>query len=140
MADVGCCKVMEAMGFIFAEERLDEIGEELLRRFRSDERFGDIIAEIGDRYRCFPGKTRSSEARRIIEHWPAAHLAMVRSAIIWGITNRNAGVPTRFHWKGDDEHPETVTRFEIKDADIYVEFAHPPAFAQHGKVEAAVGA
>jgi hypothetical protein len=117
---------MEAVDYIFAEEHLDDLSDEMLTRFKAGESLGVVISEIGARHGFFRGYTKPPAARVIIEHWPASHLEQIRWTVIAGLTMRKQGVPIRFHWKGDDEHPETITSILFKENDIHIEFAHPP--------------
>ena len=131
MTDTGCCKTMETLNFLFNDRVLGPFTEEVLVRLKSDQLMGSIAAEIGTRFDLLRGYTKAEDVIHIIEHWPEAQLQMIRSTVVWGLEQRLKGTTMRFHFRGDDEFPETLTRIEVRDNDITIEFLHPPATEVH---------
>jgi hypothetical protein len=129
---------MDVLNFITHRRVLGPLTDELLDRLRAGEQLGPVVADLGDRFELMKGFTRSGEVARIIDHWPADHLDRVRQKVIWGLEQRKLGVPIDFHWRGDDEYPETVTNIWQEGNDLYIEFLHPP-FAVAGVENGSAG-
>jgi hypothetical protein len=117
---------MEVLNFLFLDRVMGAMTDEVLMRLKANESMGTIAAQIGDRFDLLRGYTKSADVLRIIDHWPEAQLDMIRDTVIRGLEQRQKGVAMRFHFRGDDEYPETLTRIEVRENDITIEFLHPP--------------
>ncbi len=60
------------------------------------------------------------------ENWPDLHLEAVSKVVQWALTKLDTDDRIMIKWKGDADSTETVTKFELRDHTLVIEFAHPP--------------
>lgn len=130
MADVFCRLMTEAMTDFFKEEVIGGREEQILQRLTAGESLPAFVHESVREVRTFRRQAVLAGTNQVVENWPAEHHDMIRSALMWALQKRLSGSPVKVTWKGDDEHEEFVTRIEIKDDELVLDFAHPPALAR----------
>ena len=47
----------------------------------------------------------------------------------WALEKLDTDDRVMIEWKGDAEYHETVTKFELRNNTLHIEFAHPPVAA-----------
>jgi hypothetical protein len=53
----------------------------------------------------------------------------VSTLVGWALAKLDTDDRIAISWKGDAEYHETVTRFEVREHELHVEFLHPPVSA-----------
>lgn len=123
MPDVGCSMAMELLNAVFTTPLILNDGHEILARLEA----GDDVADVVDGLtRKFGDPEASSSIREVMERWPPLHLEAVSQMVQWALGKLDSDDRVTIRWKGDAEHHETVTRIELRDHLMVVEFAHPP--------------
>ncbi len=126
MADVGCSEAMQLLNLLFSSGIISNDGHEIYARLSN----GDDVADIVDEYAKKFGKTEESEdIRKVLQNWPPLQLEAVGRMVQWALGKLDTEDRVMIKWKGDDENPETITKFELRDHTLLIEFAHPPAGA-----------
>ena len=57
----------------------------------------------------------------------AHHTEAVAQMVQWALGKLDTEDRITIRWKDDAEYRETVTKFELRDHELLIEFAHPPA-------------
>lgn len=123
MAAGGCIEAMELLNLAFATVFILNDGHEILARLNA----GEDAAAIAAEYSAKLGKEESAdEIGKVIRGWPPLHLEAVTQVVRWALGKLDTDDRITIHWKGDADSPETVTRFELRDHQMLIEFAHPP--------------
>ncbi len=123
MGGSGCIEAVELLNLVFATSLILNDGHEILARLRA----GDEVADLAEEYaRKFGKAEMAEEIRQVTENWPPLHMEAVSQITQWALGKLDSDDRITINWKGDAEHPETVTRFELRDHTLLVEFAHPP--------------
>jgi hypothetical protein len=130
MSAGGCLEAMEFLNLAFTTAFILNDGHEIQARLSAGEDVADVTVDYLDRF----GKEEfADEFRKVIKGWPPLHLEAVTKVVQWALGKLDTDDRVTIHWKGDADSPETVTRFELRDHQMLIEFAHPPShFAQAG--------
>ncbi len=123
MVYAGCSEAMDMLNLVFSAAIILNDGHEILARLNA----GDDIADLAEDYaRKFGRAEKAAEIRKVTERWPPLHLEAMKQMLQWALSKLDTDDRVLISWKGDAEHPETVTRFELQDHTLRIEFAHPP--------------
>lgn len=123
MPDIGCPAAMELLNQVFATKLILNDGHEILERLEA----GDGVVEIIEHYNeKFGQPEMGADISRVIGNWPALHLEATAEMVRWALSKLDTPDRITINWKGDAEHPETVTKIELRDHNMLIEFAHPP--------------
>jgi hypothetical protein len=130
MSGGGCLESMELLNLFFTTAIVLNDGHDVLARLAA----GDDIAEVARDHAEKLGRPEfADEFRKVIKGWPSLHLEAVQQVLQWALGKLDTDERITISWKGDADSPETVTRFELRDHQMLIEFAHPPRyFAQAG--------
>ncbi|MDZ4278039.1 MAG: hypothetical protein U1B78_02755 [Dehalococcoidia bacterium] len=124
MADVVCLQAIELLNGIFGTPFILNDGHEILQRLEAGDDVSDIAEDIGAKF----GKpAHAAKVRNLVDAWPSLHMEAVTGVVQWALGKLDTDDRVTIKWKGDAENPETVTRFELRDNTLLIEFAHPPA-------------
>jgi hypothetical protein len=124
---------MEMLNQVFGTGIILNDGHEILARLEAGDELGDITEDLGKKF----GKPdMAGEVRRVTENWPPLHLEAVSQMVQWALGKLDTDDRVTINWKGDAQHPETVTKFELRDHTLLIEFAHPPGSMQAAGVSA----
>lgn len=80
---------------------------------------GDIAVEFGQ-------PDMVAEVQKVINAWDPLHMEAVTKLVAWALEKLDTEDRIMIQWKGDAEYHETVTKFELRDHTLHIEFAHPP--------------
>lgn len=127
MADVFCLEAMKVLNRVFDERVVDRHLDDLIARFSEGDSLKAVLIDLAEDQKKFKKNTRVMGVGWVAENWPESHLQVVRSTVLWALSQRQQGNPIKLNWKGDAENDETVTRIEITGDEVTIEFAHPPA-------------
>jgi hypothetical protein len=98
-------------------------GHEILARLDAGDDVVDIVIELNGKF----GRPEDQAAiRSVSKAWPPLHREAVSAMVRWALSKLDTEDRILLRWKGDAEHPETVTRFEFQDHTLLIDFAHPP--------------
>ena len=124
MPDVGGCpESMELLSKVFSTALILNDGHEIRARLADGDNVLDIVGDLNDKF----GRKRMGRAIRSVgENWPALQLEAVTEMVKWALGKLDSDDRITISWRGDAECQETVTRFELKDNSLLIEFAHPP--------------
>ena len=122
----GCEEVMALLNHVSAVPLILNDGHEVLERLRAGGKIVDIVEDLNAKF----GQPELAPAiRQVAEGWDQVHLEAVENMLQWALGKLDTEDRILIDWKGDADHPEVVTRFELRGRRLLVEFAHP-AFAQ----------
>lgn len=123
MPATGCPEAMELLNQIFLTPLILNDGHEILVRLNAGDDVLDIVGELNEKF----GRRRLGKAIRTVgEKWPSMQLEAVSALVAWALSKLDTEDRISISWKGDAEHHETVTRFEVRDHELHIEFLHPP--------------
>lgn len=123
MADSQCLEAMQLLNMVFSSGIIFNDGHEILARLEA----GDEVAGLIEDYSKKFGKAEMAGGiRAVTENWPPLHLEAVSQMLQWALGKLDTSDRVMIKWRGDAEHPETVTKFELRDHTLEIEFAHPP--------------
>lgn len=124
MVVAGCPEAMELLNLVTTTGLILNDGHEILARMRAGDAIPDIVEDLTQKF----GQTDMTDSiRRVVDGWPSLHLEAVGEMVTWALGKLDTDDRVTMRWKGDAEHPETVTRFELRDHELLIEFAHPPS-------------
>lgn len=127
MAETGGCReAMELLNLVFSAGIIFNDGHEIFARIDAGDDIADIAVDLAEK---FGQKDKAGPIQKVIESWPRLHVEAVSQLLHWALGKLDTDDRVMIKWKGDDEHPETVTRFELRDHTLLIEFAHPPTRA-----------
>ena len=127
MADIVCLEGVDALNLLFGTALILNDGHEILARLEA----GDDVADIAEPYAEKLGKGDMAEGFvRLMKNWPPLQMEAITEMVQWALSKLDTDDRVMIRWKGDDESPETVTRFELGDHTLLIEFAHPPGSLQ----------
>jgi hypothetical protein len=126
MVDIGCSAAMDILNLVFQTTLVANDGHEILVRLQAGDEPTDILLDLGKKFGRF-GKVGEARVGRMIRQWPPLHGEAVSQMLQWALEKLDTDDRVTISWKGDDESPETVTRFELRGNHLQIEFAHPPA-------------
>jgi len=129
MGAEGCPEAMQLLNFIFSSGIIFNDGHEIRARLHAGD---DVAAVVEDLGRKFGDSQASDRVKAVIENWPPLHVEGVSHMVKWALDKLDTEDRVMIRWKGDAEHHETVTRLELRDHTLEIEFAHPPAAARAG--------
>ena len=123
MTDTGGCReAMELLNMVFSARIILNDGHEIFARLEA----GDDVADIAEDVSVKLGQEEvAAPVREVIESWPRLHVEAVGQLLHWALAKLDTEDRVMIQWKGDDENPETVTKFELRDHTLLIEFAHP---------------
>ncbi len=123
MVDVGSCSAtMELLNTVFASGLILNDGHEIYARLNAGDDVLDIVEELNGKF----GRPRLARAIRSVgESWPPLHREAASQMVRWALSKLDTDDRVTIQYKGDAEHPDTVTRFELRDHTLVIEFAHP---------------
>lgn len=131
MADTGTCiQAMELLNAVFNSPIILNDGHEILVRLEAGDEVVDIVEELAAKFGQDIG---AEEIRQVVETWPPLHREAAAEMVRWALSKLDTEDRVTINWKGDDENPEIVTKFELRDHTLLIEFAHPPARVQAAK-------
>ena len=134
MADVMCLEAMNLLNAIFTTPLILNDGHEMVQRIDAGDDVADIVEDLG---RKFSRPDKAQQIRTVVENWPPLHVEALTQVVRWALGKLDTDDRITINWKGDANHPETVTRFELRDHSLLIEFAHPPAGVQAAGVSRA---
>ena len=126
MAEFGCPQAMELLNLVFNSIYIFNDGHEIRSRLEAGDDVADIVEDLGQK---FGPSEALADIRRVTENWPRLHMEAVSEMVQWALGKLDTDDRVTITWKGDADHPETVTRFELRDHTLHIEFAHPPVIA-----------
>ena len=133
MADVGCQAAVELLNAVFGSGLILNDGHEIYARLQAGDELADIAGEVGEKLGEKLGRPASvADLQRVTNNWPDLHREAVARMLEWSLSKLDTEDRITVQWKGDDHHPETVTKFELRDHTLKIEFAHPPVAALAG--------
>jgi len=119
----GCPEAMELLNYVFNTALILNDGHEIFARLSA----GDDVITIVDDLNSKFGRPRMGRAIRAVgDNWPPHHLEAVSTMVQWALSKLDTDDRITIDWKGDAESPETVTKFELREHGLHIEFAHPP--------------
>jgi len=126
MAVPGCLESMELLNAIFQTPLILNDGHEIYQRLQAGDDVVSIVEDLNEKF----GRPRLARAiREVGEAWPPLHLEAASELVKWALSKLDTDDRVIIQWKGDADSPETVTRFELRDHALLIEFAHPPVTA-----------
>lgn len=123
MPDTACDGAMQLLNQVFASGVIQNDGHEILARLEAGDQITDVVGDFG---RKFGQADVADNILGLMEHWPSLHLEAVSEMVQWALGKLDTEDRVMIKWKGDAEHPETVTKFELRGHTLVIEFAHPP--------------
>jgi hypothetical protein len=124
MASGGCIEAMELLNMVFMTSLILNDGHEIFARLSAGD---DVAVVVEDYAKKFGKQEKAEEIRQVTDNWPPLHLEAVAQIVRWALGKLDTEDRVTISWKGDADHPETVTRFELRGHTLAIEFAHPPA-------------
>ncbi|MBI5263604.1 MAG: hypothetical protein HY852_17485, partial [Bradyrhizobium sp.] len=123
MPATGCAEAMQLLNVIFTTPLILNDGHEILVRLNAGDDVVDIVSGLNEKF----GDPRlDPEIRAVGERWPKLQLEAVNRLVSWALSKLDTDDRITISWKGDAEYHETVTRFEVKEHQLHIEFLHPP--------------
>jgi hypothetical protein len=122
--------MVRLLNLVFGTKLIMNDGHEILTRLREGDDLADVVVDLGSKFNGFR-RVEAFQAASIARAWPALHQEAVSKMVQWALEKLDDDENRVWiSWKGDAEHPETVTRFELNGNRLQIELAHPPlAFA-----------
>jgi len=127
MAELGCPEAMQLMSVVFSVPTILNDGHEIRDRLKAGDGIPEIVEGLVGK---FGRRGAIRRIRPVMERWPPLHLEAVARVVQWALEKLDTEDRLSIQWKGDADHPETVTRFELRGNALLIEFAHPPAAAR----------
>jgi hypothetical protein len=113
---------MQLLNFVFSAGIIFNDGHEIFARIDAGDDITDIAVDVAEK---LGQKDKAGPIQAVIAGWPRLHVEAVSEMLHWALGKLDTEDRVMIKWKGDDEHPETVTRFELRDHTLLIEFAHP---------------
>ena len=123
MVDSICLTAMEALNMVFSAPLILNDGHEIHTRLEAGDDIADIAEDLGEKLGL---EEEAGRVREVMKNWPPLHLEALGRMTQWALSKLDTDDRVMIRWKGDTEHPETVTKFELRDHELIIEFAHPP--------------
>ncbi len=124
MADSGGCpETVELLNTVFTTALILNDGHEIRDRLEAGDNVISIVEELNAKF----GRRGLNRAiKRLGDGWPPLQLEAVSEMVRWALTKLDSDDRITIEWRGDAESTETVTKFELRDNTLVIEFAHPP--------------
>jgi hypothetical protein len=114
---------MELLNVVFGSGLIFNDGHEIYARLDAGDDVLDIVEELNEKF----GRPRLARAIRAVgEGWPELHREALAQMVHWALSKLDTDDRITIRYKGDADNPTTVTRFELQDHTLLIEFAHPP--------------
>lgn len=123
MPGQGCTETMEVLNLVFSSGLIGNDGHEIAARLSAGD---DVMDIVGDLAVEFGQPDEVVAIQKVIEAWDPLHMQAVAQLVGWALSKLDTDDRVMIKWKGDEEHHETVTKFELRDHTLHIEFAHPP--------------
>jgi hypothetical protein len=130
MASFGCAQTVNVLNFLFDPRVIKNERTEILAKLNAGDSLSSVLLSLGSKFQRFQRSSRLTEIESVVNGWPARHLEAIRALVIWSLSSQDTDEPVRLRWKGDADYHETVTKFEIREDEVVIEFAHPPVAAR----------
>ena len=134
--ETGCTSAIELLNNVFSSGLIFNDGHELRARLEAGDDIAQIVEDLNNE---FGNPRMGTRVLRIMRNWPPLHLEFVTETVAWALSKLDTADRVMISWKGDAEHDETVTKVELRDHTLLIEFAHPP-FEGRAAREAATAA
>ncbi len=118
----GCAEAMELLSIVFRVPLILNDGHEILARLDNGDDLVEIFQDLNAK---FGNQQNGTAIQTVARAWPALHREAVSAMLRWSLGKLDTDDRILIDWKGDAEYPETVTRFELRDHRLLIEFAHP---------------
>ncbi len=126
MPGSGCPEAMEVLNVVFSSGLIGNDGHEIAARLEAGDDVADIVGDIAVE---FGQADMVADVQKVVSAWPPLHMEAVTRMVSWALGKLDTDERVMIEWKGDAEHHETVTKFELRDHTLHIEFAHPPVAA-----------
>lgn len=126
MPAAGCPEAMEVLNLVFSTGLIGNDGHEIAARLDAGDDVADIVGDIAVE---FGQPDMVADVQKVVSAWPALHMEAVTQLVSWALGKLDTDERIMIQWKGDAEYHETVTKFELRDHTLHIEFAHPPVAA-----------
>ena len=126
MPGSGCPEAMEVLNVVFSSGLIGNDGHEIAARLEAGDDVADIVGDIAIE---FGQPDMVADVQKVIKAWDPLHMEAVTRMVSWALGKLDTEDRVMIEWTGDAEYHETVTKFELKDHTLHIEFAHPPVAA-----------
>jgi hypothetical protein len=124
MAQVGgCAQTVELLNMVFQAPFIFNDGHEILTRLRAGD---DVVEVVQGLNRRFGRREYRPLINALGSAWPPQHLEAITTMVRWALEKLDTDDRVMIEWKGNAANRDTVTKFELKDHLLVIEFAHPP--------------
>ena len=123
MAAEGCPEAMQLLNMVFSSGIIGNDGHEIAARLEAGDDVADIVGDIAIE---FGQPDMVADIQKVVRAWDPLHMEAVTRIVSWALGKLDTEDRVMIEWKGDAEHDETVTKFELRDHTLHIEFAHPP--------------
>jgi hypothetical protein len=117
---------MQVLNMVFSSGLIGNDGHEIAARLEAGDDVSDIVGDLAVE---FGQPDMVTDVQKVVSAWPALHMEAVTKLVGWALSKLDTDERVMIEWKGDAEHHETVTKFELRDNTLHIEFAHPPVAA-----------
>ena len=122
----GCPEAMEMLNLVFSSGLIGNDGHEIAARLEAGDSVEDIVGDLAVE---FGQPEMVVDVQKVVRNWDPLHMEAVTKLVGWALGKLDTEDRVMIEWKGDAEYHETVTKFELRDHTLYIEFAHPPVAA-----------
>lgn len=126
MPTMGCPEAMEVLNTVFSSGLIGNDGHEIAARLEKGDDVADIVGDIAVE---FGQPDMVADVQKVVRAWDPLHMEAVTTLVGWALRKLDTEDRVMIEWKGDAEYHETVTKFELRDHILHIEFAHPPVAA-----------
>lgn len=127
MANVACQATVDLLNMAFQTGFILNDGHEIYARLSAGD---DVVAVVQDLNKKLGRRRNSQLIDSVGASWPALHREAITEMVRWALGKLDTDDRVTIRWKGDADNRETVTRFELRDHELLIEFAHPPGSMQ----------
>ncbi len=117
---------MEVLNTVFSSGLIGNDGHEIAARLEKGDNVADIVGDIAVE---FGQPDMVADVQKVVRAWDPLHMEAVTKLVGWALGKLDTEDRVMIEWKGDAEHHETVTKFELRGHTLHIEFAHPPVAA-----------
>ena len=117
---------MEMLNLVFSSGLISNDGHEIAARLEAGDSVEDIVGDLAVE---FGQPDMVVDVQKVVRNWDPLHMEAVTKLVGWALGKLDTEDRVMIEWKGDAEYHETVTKFELRDHTLYIEFAHPPVAA-----------